>query len=303
MVINLNNLNMNLKRIIKEEILKEVTSDSSSFIIHHTTGTHSSGVYVAPMRPGLRLFDPEQLQPFTVDTSKYDSALLNYDSLDGKMDEPKKVIKKIERLAKKTSLYAKKHPTQSDDSGDVINPFIGKEKKSNIKKTIKEELLKEAGGYDAPDIMGQHVGHVMSNLRDTLGQLNLGILGFSDMLKSDEINHLDIQEEIKELMNLIEESIMIIELSLKDFTEDELVLKGMSLLKSLNNFLKKIRIMGISRFEVGSKNYINNLVNELVTLSKSIRVFVKMFIETDKMFTQRLQGKNRGWYGGQPNVN
>lgn len=114
---------MNLKKIIKEELLKEITSDSG-----HLSSSHASGAYVAPMRPGLRLFDKGELTPFTIDVSRYDSALLNYDSYDGTMDEPKKVINKLEREAKKASLYAKKHPTQSDDSGDVINPFPAKKK-------------------------------------------------------------------------------------------------------------------------------------------------------------------------------
>lgn len=107
---------MNLPRNRELDDINESTS----------TFSHSRGSYIAPMRPGLRLFDPEQLKPYTVGVSKYNSALLNYDSYDGKMDEPKKTIKKLERQAKKASEYAKKHPTQSGEDGDVINPYPSK---------------------------------------------------------------------------------------------------------------------------------------------------------------------------------
>ena len=71
------------KRI--KEIIREATSDSSG----------SRGSYVAPLQPGIRDFNKSQLEPFTIRVSNYDSPFLEYDSYDGKMNTPKKQVKKI----------------------------------------------------------------------------------------------------------------------------------------------------------------------------------------------------------------
>ena len=102
---------------IKEEILKEATGESGA-----------RGSYVGPFQPGVKEFNKNVLGPFNIPVSKYNDAMLEYDSYDGKMDEPKKQIKKIESKAKKESDYLKKHPnlTSSDDDGNNINQTPGK---------------------------------------------------------------------------------------------------------------------------------------------------------------------------------
>jgi hypothetical protein len=105
---------MDLKNKILD-ILKEATSENGS-----------RGSYSLPMQPGFRKFKKTQLGPFTDQVSKYNNAELNYDSLDGHMDEPKNKIKKMEKKSNKISNYKKNHPTTSDDDGDVLNPFPSK---------------------------------------------------------------------------------------------------------------------------------------------------------------------------------
>ena len=113
---------------LKQELIKEATSDSGG-----------RGSYVGPMRPGIKEFDKTALQPFNVPVSKYNDAMLSYDSYDGKMSLPKKQTSKIERKAKKESDYLKKHPnlTLSDDDGNNINQTPG--------KGVKRVPIKEAG--------------------------------------------------------------------------------------------------------------------------------------------------------------
>jgi hypothetical protein len=116
-----------LKDIIKK-VLREATSESGS-----------RGSYIAPLQPGIRIFKKNEMGPFTIPVSKYDSPMLEFDSYDGKMDETKKQIKKIESKAKKVSNYIKNHPesTNSDDDGNSINQTLGK----NLKIVpIKEDL-------------------------------------------------------------------------------------------------------------------------------------------------------------------
>ena len=116
-----------LKDIIKK-VLREATSE-----------TGSRGSYIAPLQPGIKIFKKNEMGPFTTPVSDYYSPLLQYDSYDGKMDETKKQIKKIESKAKKVSNYIKNHPesTNSDDEGNNINQTPGKKLKI---VPIKEDL-------------------------------------------------------------------------------------------------------------------------------------------------------------------
>lgn len=117
-----------LNDIIKK-VLKEATSDSGG----------SRGSYIAPLMPGIRKFKDSEMVPFTIPVSKYDSPMLEFDSYDGKMDETKKQIKKIESKAEKVTNYITKNPlsTFSDDDGNNINQTPGKNKKI---VPIKEDL-------------------------------------------------------------------------------------------------------------------------------------------------------------------
>ena len=97
--------------------------------ITEATSTGGSGSFRVPLSPGVRLFNKEQLQPFTVPTSKYDDAQLAYDSYDGEMSTPKKNITKMEREARKISKKIKEYPEQNDEDGGVLNQTPGKGKK------------------------------------------------------------------------------------------------------------------------------------------------------------------------------
>jgi hypothetical protein len=94
--------------------------------IKEATSTGGSGSVRVPLSPGVRLFNKEQLQPFIVPTSKYDSAELAFDSYDGEMSTPKSKISKIEKESRKIAKYVKKHPEQNDEEGWVLNQTPGK---------------------------------------------------------------------------------------------------------------------------------------------------------------------------------
>jgi len=86
-----------------------------------TSDSISAGRYITPLSPGLRKFKKNEMQPFDVQNSKYDSPELAFDSYDKQMSTPKKQIKKKEMTAKKFSNYNKKHPIQNDEDGDILN--------------------------------------------------------------------------------------------------------------------------------------------------------------------------------------
>ena len=101
-----------------------------------TSDSFSGGKYQVPMSLGLRIFSKKDLQPYSIDVSDFDNAELSYDSYDGNMSTPKKLIKKKENFAKKVSLYNKKHPTQSDSDGDVLNNRNVNELREIIKQIL-----------------------------------------------------------------------------------------------------------------------------------------------------------------------
>ena len=71
--------------------INEATSDSSG----------GRGSYNPPLRPGLRKWLGNSLDPFVEPVSNYINAENNYDSLDGKMSKNNKNVKKKESVSKK----------------------------------------------------------------------------------------------------------------------------------------------------------------------------------------------------------
>jgi hypothetical protein len=129
---------------VKKPRMKKKKFNFSQPFISESTGTISSGSFRMPLRPGLRVWDENENQPFNEKLSGYDNAEIYVDSLDGNIDT--KNVKQKEKRAKKISNYEKKHPIQSDDDGDILNnnPL---NKKSNIKNTsqpfVSESETKE----------------------------------------------------------------------------------------------------------------------------------------------------------------
>jgi hypothetical protein len=119
-----------------------------------SVNTGSRGSYISPLQPGIRIFKKSQMGPFTEPVSKYKSPTLEFDSYDGKMDTPKKNIKKIESKAKKSSNFIKNHPnaTFSDEDGNNINQTPGKGKK--IVPIEENTTSKASGEYRGPIELG-----------------------------------------------------------------------------------------------------------------------------------------------------
>ena len=117
-------------------------SKKNNKIFEATSSGGSTGRFQAPMQPGTRIFDKTTLEPYTIPVSKYNNALLAYDSYDGKMDEPKKVIQKMESKSKKISVDNKKHPVQNDDDGGILNNNykLSEGLKQRILGILKEDL-------------------------------------------------------------------------------------------------------------------------------------------------------------------
>ncbi len=159
---------MIIDNLIKK-ILKEATTEKTS-----------RGSYVAPLLPGYREFPKNQIAPFTEFVTQWDDAMLDHDSMDGKMSTKKKIIKKREKRAEKISNYIKNNPDSfawADDAG-VMNGLPGKNtdakpiKNFNPKKTIiklgewieiadntinEADTATTAGEYSGPQELGMKI--------------------------------------------------------------------------------------------------------------------------------------------------
>lgn len=106
---------MSIDRITNE--LKKITS----LFTEATDTAGASGSYRVPLSPGVKLWDKQNLEPFTIKVSEYDDAELAYDSYDGEMSYSKEEINKKEKEAYKLAKYIKNHPKQNDEDGDILN--------------------------------------------------------------------------------------------------------------------------------------------------------------------------------------
>jgi hypothetical protein len=137
------------------EILKKF-KEYNEYIVE-STSTGDAGSYRAPLRPGLKLWDKNILEPFTEQLNGYDNAEVYVDSLDGNIDT--KGIKRKEEMSVAISKSDKKHPIQNDEDGSNLNDNPVNTKL--LKKVFDNKKIKEgtnssvsAGEYSGPIEIG-----------------------------------------------------------------------------------------------------------------------------------------------------
>jgi len=124
----------------RKDKINEATSDN----------TGSRGSYNPPLRPGLRKWLKNSLDPFFEPVSNYINAENNYDSLDGKMSKNNKNIEKKETVSKK--IRNKDFNIEVEEEGDdeyAKTPYKKIKHKVKKHKEISEEL------DDSEDILNE----------------------------------------------------------------------------------------------------------------------------------------------------
>lgn len=94
--------------------------------INEATGAASAGRIKVPLVLAPRLWQKEPLEPFVNPVSHYVSAMNAYDSYDGTMERPQKVISQNEKKSKQKAKKAIDMFSQNDQDGNPINGYSPK---------------------------------------------------------------------------------------------------------------------------------------------------------------------------------
>jgi len=137
------------------EILKKFKEYDVQIL--EATSTGGSGSFRVPLRPGLKLWDKETLEPFTLPLNGYNNAEIYVDSLDGNIKT--KGVKRKEEMSVSISKSDKRHPVLNDDDGSDLND--SPVNKKLLKKVFDKIKIKEAtdttlsaGEYSGPIEIG-----------------------------------------------------------------------------------------------------------------------------------------------------
>jgi hypothetical protein len=169
----------------------------------------------------------------------------------------------------------------------------------NIRKIIKEELLKEVGGYDDPNIMAIHGGKTIGILSQVYSEMTNTIRGLSQLLM-DNPNKEEVVQALEEVVREIDLFVMTIKQTINDFTEDELIEKAKMVMVEMRRFQNKLRILvNLSDSLVtGDEEFIDRVMDFLMNLMESVREYGEELKLTAQDFSGRFTGRNRGSFGG-----
>lgn len=166
---------------------------------------------------------------------------------------------------------------------------------SDLTKLVRK-IINEVGGYDDPTIMGRHASKTINTLSDSYSDLTFAISDLSNNLADGDISMDDSKEYLLDIIETVDEFIMVANVVMKDFTEDDLIRETKKIIKSLNKFTQKLRVLVTmkSSFANTDQEYsekIKDLLIELVPLLREYSDKVNLTIQT---FSGRL---SKGGFG------
>jgi hypothetical protein len=167
----------------------------------------------------------------------------------------------------------------------------------NIRKIIKEELLKEVGGYDDPNIMGIHASSTLGALTETYSDLTNTLQGLANAIMSGERKE-NLTQYLMETSQNIDFLIEIMVRVIKDFTEDDLILKVKNMVKSLKTFKRKVDVLSNFSDAMGDDSeFMERTKVLLMDLIPSIQEYGEQLQLTNNVFKDRFTNMGRGTFG------
>lgn len=167
----------------------------------------------------------------------------------------------------------------------------------NIRKIIKEELLKEVGGYDDPNVMGIHASSTLGALSESYNDLTNILQGLANAIVNGEPKE-NLTQYLMETSQNIDFLVEIMGRVIKDFTEDELILKAKNIIKSLKSFKRKVDVLSNFSHSMGNEGeFIDRIKKLLMDLIPSVNEYGKQLDLTNKMFKDRFSNMGHSSFG------
>ena len=166
----------------------------------------------------------------------------------------------------------------------------------NIRKIIKEELLKEVGGYDDPNIMAIHSGKVLGTLSQVYSDLTNTITGLSQLVTTLDFDRSEVEGALDEVNREIDIFVMAIKQVIQDFTEDDLIHRARIVMKDLRQFQNRLRLLiNLSdSLTTNDEEFQDRLIDFITDLINGIRKYGEELQITNKRFFDRFSGRGRG---------
>jgi len=118
-------------------------------------------------------------------------------------------------------------------------------------------------GYDDAQTLATHGGKIMGVLFGYIKDLTKLFQGIDYMLNDEDLTYIDLKENLKEVIDVIDEVIDAFKIGFKDFSEKSLIISGISLMKTLRKLQENIRVFIDLGPEVISKESILEKLNDM----------------------------------------
>lgn len=165
----------------------------------------------------------------------------------------------------------------------------------NIRKIIKEELIKEVGGYDDQRVMAKHAGTTMGALSTSHNDLTNLLSGLANSIM-DGANKNDISDSLMETSKEINFFIDIINGVISEVMEDDVIVKAKEIVSSLKVFKRKIDVLSNFSDAMGNdEEFIERVKLLLMDLIPYVEEYGKQLRITNKMFGDRFQSFGAGF--------
>jgi len=133
-----------------------------------------------------------------------------------------------------------------------------------ITESQYKRISEAIAGYDDFNMMAVHGGKLMTHFFGFIKDLMQLFSGINEMLESkNKISHIDLKENLLEVIDVIDEITGAFKIGFRDFSEKNLIRSGMSLIKSLNMLKQKIQPLTIAGPAIVSNEQILNMLEKI----------------------------------------
>ena len=134
-----------------------------------------------------------------------------------------------------------------------------------ITESQYKRISEAIAGYDDFNMMATHGGKIMTHFFGFIKDLMQLFSGINEMIGFEEISDIDLKENLRAVVDVIDEITEAFKIGFKDFSEKNLIRSGMSLIKSLNRLKEKIQPLTIAGPAIVSNDQILNMLEKLST--------------------------------------